>query len=222
MMIDFSDYYIMIAFTEPSLAYKGISAFIVEKDFPGFKIGKKEKKLGIRSSDTVSIILEDCVVPKENLLGRAGDGFKIAMKTLDGGRLGIAGQALGIAQGSLEAATKYSKERVQFGRSISKFQAIQFMLADMETQINAARLLTFQSAWKKDQNEDFATEAAKAKLFASETAVKVSEMAVQIFGGYGYLKDYPVERFMRDSKITEIYEGTSEIQRLVIARSVLG
>ncbi len=218
----YSDYYIMIAFTEPSLAYKGISAFIVEKDFPGFKIGKKEKKLGIRSSDTVSIILEDCVVPKENLLGRAGDGFKIAMKTLDGGRLGIAGQALGIAQGSLEAATKYSKERVQFGRSISKFQAIQFMLADMETQINAARLLTFQSAWKKDQNEDFATEAAKAKLFASETAVKVSEMAVQIFGGYGYLKDYPVERFMRDSKITEIYEGTSEIQRLVIARSVLG
>ncbi|MFQ5769286.1 MAG: acyl-CoA dehydrogenase, partial [bacterium] len=218
----YADYYIMIALTDPSLGYKGISAFIVEKDFPGFSIGKKEKKLGIRSSDTVSIIMDDCLVPKQNLLGQVGEGFKIAMQTLDGGRIGIAAQALGIAQGALEAALNYSKERVQFGRSISKFQAIQFMLADLETQINAARLLIFQAAWKKDQGQDFVMEAAKAKLFASETATAVSEKAVQIFGGYGYLKDYPVERFMRDSKITEIYEGTSEIQRLVIARGLLG
>ena len=217
-----ADVYIMFALTNPSLKQKGISTFIIERDSPGFKVGKKEKKLGIRSSDTVSIIMEDCVIPEENLLGKEEEGFKIAMQILDGGRIGIAGQALGIAQGSLEAAIKYSKERIQFGRPISQFQAIQFMLADMEMQINAARLLTFQAAWKKDQNLNYSVDAAKAKLFASEMAVDVAEKAVQIFGGYGYLKDYPVERFMRDSKITEIYEGTSEIQRLVIARSVLG
>ncbi|MFQ6113344.1 MAG: acyl-CoA dehydrogenase [bacterium] len=217
-----ADVYIMFALTDASLKHKGISAFIVEREFPGFKVGKKEKKLGIRSSDTVSIIMEDCVVAKENLLGNESDGFKIAMKILDGGRIGIAAQALGIAQGSLEAAVNYSKERVQFGKSISEFQAIQFMLADMETQIHAARLLTFYAAWKKDQNMNYSIEASKAKLFASETAVDAAEKAVQIHGGYGYLKDYPVERFMRDSKITEIYEGTSEIQRLVIARSLLG
>jgi alkylation response protein AidB-like acyl-CoA dehydrogenase len=217
----YADYYIMTALTNPPLRHKGISAFIVEKQFPGFSVGKKEKKLGIRSSDTVSIIMEDCRVPKENLLGKEGEGFKIAMKTLDGGRIGIAAQALGIAQGSLEAAIKYSKERVQFGQPIAKFQAIQFMLADMETRINAARLLTYQAAWKKDQQQNFSSEAAMAKLYASETAVFASSQAVQIYGGYGYLKDYPVERFMRDSKITEIYEGTSEIQRLVIARGLL-
>lgn len=218
----YADYYIMTALTDPAAGHKGISAFVVEKDFPGFAVGKKERKLGIRSSDTVSIIMEDCIVPKENLLGKEGEGFKIAMQTLDCGRIGIAAQAVGIAQGSLEAAVKYSKERVQFGRPISAFQAIQFMLAEMETRINAARLLTFQAAWKKDRREVFTDEAAKAKLFASEVAVDASTKAVQIYGGYGYLKDYPVERFMRDSKITEIYEGTSEIQKLVIARGLLG
>ncbi len=217
----YADYYIMTAMTNPSLGHKGISAFVVEKKFPGFSVGKKEKKLGIRSSDTVSVIMEDCKVPKENLLGKEGEGFKIAMKTLDGGRIGIAAQALGIAQASLEAAIKYSKERVQFGKAIGQFQAIQFMLADMETRITAARLLTYQAAWKRDQIQNFSSEAAMAKLYASETAVYASTQAVQIYGGYGYLKDYPVERFMRDSKITEIYEGTSEIQRLVIARGLL-
>ncbi|RMF67759.1 MAG: acyl-CoA dehydrogenase [Calditrichaeota bacterium] len=218
----YADYYIMTALTDPSQRHHGISTFIVEKDFPGFGVGKKERKLGIRSSDTVSIIMEDCRVPKENLLGEESEGFKIAMKTLDGGRIGIAAQALGIAQASLEAAIGYAKERVQFGKPIASYQAIQFMLADMETRIDAARLLTFKAAWKKDHNQPFSTDAAKAKLFAAEAAVDASTKAVQIHGGYGYLKDYPVERFMRDSKITEIYEGTSEIQRLVIARSLLG
>lgn len=217
----YADYYIVIAFTDPSMAHKGISAFLVEKEFHGFQVGKKEKKLGIRSSDTASIIMEDCVVPKGNLLGREGEGFRIAMRTLDGGRIGIASQAVGIAQGSLDEAVKYAKERVQFGKPISAFQSIQHMLADMETQISAARLLTYQAAWKKDQEQNFSADSAKAKLFAAETAVDVSTKAVQIHGGYGYLKDYPVERFMRDSKITEIYEGTSEIQRLVIARELL-
>jgi len=216
-----ADYYVMTAMTDPSQRHRGISAFVVEKNFPGFKVGKKEKKLGIRSSDTVSIIMEDCIVPKENLLGKEGDGFKIAMMTLDGGRIGIAAQALGIAQGSLDAAVQYAKERVQFGKPIASFQAIQFMLADMETRIDAARWLTYHAAWKRDRGERYSFEAAKAKLFAAETAVDAATKAVQIFGGYGYLKDYPVERFMRDSKITEIYEGTSEIQRLVIARALL-
>lgn len=217
-----ADYFVMTALTDPPKGHKGISTFIVDKNFEGFRVGKKEKKLGIRSSDTVSIIMEDCVVPKENLLGSEGQGFKIAMETLNGGRIGIAAQALGIAQGSLDAAVHYSKERTQFGKPISKFQAIQFKLANMEAQINAARLLTYQAAWVKDQGRAYAVEAAKAKLFASEVAVAASTEAVQIYGGYGYLKDYPVERFMRDSKITEIYEGTSEIQRLVIARGLLG
>jgi len=216
-----ADTYLITAHTDLSAGVHGISAFVVEKGFPGFQVGHKEKKLGIRSSDTTSIILEDCQVPKANLLGNEGDGFKIAMKTLDGGRIGIAAQALGIAQASLEAAIAYSKERVQFGRPISKFQAIQFKLADMQTRIDAARLLTYRAAWLKDQGLPFSTEAAKAKLYASETAVHASSEAVQIFGGAGYLKDYPVERYMRDSKITEIYEGTSEIQRLVIGRGLV-
>jgi butyryl-CoA dehydrogenase len=212
----------MTALTDPDQGHRGITTFIVEKNFPGFSVGKKEKKLGIRSSDTVSIIMEDCLVPKENLLGREGEGFSIAMRTLDGGRIGIAAQAVGIAQGSLEAAIQYSKEREQFGKPIASFQAIQFMIADMETRTDAARLLTYQAAWKKDRNLPFSLESAKAKVFASETAVDAGSKAVQIYGGYGYLKDYPVERFMRDSKITEIYEGTSEIQRVVIARALLG
>lgn len=216
-----ADFYVVIAHSDPSQRHKGISAFVVEKGFPGFQVGKKEKKLGIRSSDTASIMMEDCAVPRENLLGQEGEGFKVAMMTLDGGRIGIASQAVGIAQGSLDAAINYAKERVQFGKPISTFQSIQHMLADMETHVNAARLLTYQAAWKKDQNQKYSHDSAKAKLFASETAVDVSSKAVQIFGGYGYLKDYPVERFMRDSKITEIYEGTSEIQRLVIARDLL-
>lgn len=215
-------YYIVTARTDPEAGAHGISAFVVDRAFPGFAVGKKEKKLGIRSSDTASIILEDCQVPVENLLGQEGEGFKIALATLDGGRIGIAAQALGIAQGAFEAAVGYAKERQQFGKPIARFQAIQFMLADMQTRIDAARLLTFRAAWKKDQKQSFSAESAKAKLFASETAVDVATKAVQIFGGYGYLKDYPVERFMRDSKITEIYEGTSEIQRLVIARALLG
>jgi len=216
-----ADFYVVIAHSDPSQRHKGISAFVVEKGFPGFQVGKKEKKLGIRSSDTASIMMEDCAVPRENLLGQEGEGFKVAMMTLDGGRIGIASQAVGIAQGSLDAAINYAKERVQFGKPISTFQSIQHMLADMETHVSAARLLTYQAAWKKDQNQKYSHDSAKAKLFASETAVDVSSKAVQIFGGYGYLKDYPVERFMRDSKITEIYEGTSEIQRLVIARDLL-
>ncbi len=216
-----ADYYLVTAHTDLAAGYRGISAFVVEKGFPGFSVGHKEKKLGIRSSDTATINFEDCKVPKENLLGAEGEGFKIAMKTLDGGRIGIAAQALGIAQASLEAAVGYAKERVQFGKSISNFQAIQFKFADMETRINAARLLIYQAAMLKDRKQPYSAEAAKAKLFASETAVFASTEAVQIFGGAGYLKDYPVERYMRDSKITEIYEGTSEIQRLVIGRNVL-
>lgn len=218
----YANTYLVFALTDPAKRHKGISAFVVERDFPGFQVGKKEKKLGIRSSDTVSIILEDCKVPAENLLGAQGDGFKIAMNILDGGRIGIAAQAVGIAQGALEASVNYAKERVQFGKPIAEHQAIQFMLADMETRTNAARLLLFQAACKKDSGERYTVEASKAKVFASETAVEVATNAVQIFGGYGYLKDYPVERFMRDSKITEIYEGTSEIQRLVIARGLVG
>lgn len=216
-----ADYYVMTAMTDAAAGSHGISAFVVEKGYLGFQVGKKEKKLGIRSSDTASIILEDCQVPAENIIGEEGSGFKIAMTTLDGGRIGIAAQALGIAQGAFEAAVRYAQERQQFNRPIAKFQAIQFMLADMETRIDASRLLIFQAAWKKDQKQNYSAESAKAKVFASETAVDVATNAVQIFGGYGYLKDYPVERFMRDSKITEIYEGTSEVQRLVIGRSLL-
>jgi alkylation response protein AidB-like acyl-CoA dehydrogenase len=217
----YADYYIMYAKTTPDKGYKGISAFVVEKAWPGVQLGRKERKLGIRSSDTISLTLEDCRIPADNMIGSEGEGFKIALHTLNGGRIGIAAQALGIAQASLDHALFYAQERIQFGRKISDFQAIQFMLADMQTRIDAARLLTYQAAWQKDQNQSYAAEAAKAKLYASETAVDVSQKAVQIYGGYGYLKDYPVERFMRDAKITEIYEGTSEIQRIVIARGLL-
>lgn len=215
--------YVVFAMTDKEVKpkHKGISAFIVEKGTPGFSFGKKEEKLGIRSSPTFELVFEDCRIPKENLLGKLGDGFKIAMVTLDGGRIGIASQALGIAQGALDAAVEYSKDRKQFGQSISSFQGIQFKLADMATQIEAARLLVYKAGYLASAGQPFSKEAAMAKLFASETAMKVTTEAVQIFGGYGYTREYPVERMMRDAKITEIYEGTSEVQRIVIAANLL-
>jgi len=217
----YGDISLVMATTDKSKGAKGISAFIVEKDFPGYSIGKKEDKLGIRSSDTVSIAFEDCKVPVENMIGEEGFGFKFAMKTLDGGRIGIASQALGIAQASLDASIKYSKERKAFGVFISEHQAIQFKLADMATNIQAARLLTLDAAFVKDQGKPYARQAAMAKLYASKIAVEAALEAIQIHGGYGYIKEYDVERYLRDSKITEIYEGTSEIQRIVIARHLL-
>ncbi len=216
-----ADVYLVMAQTNRELRHKGISTFIVEKDFPGFERGKKEDKLGIRSSDTCSLMFTNCRVPKENLLWEEGKGFNFAMNTLNGGRIGIAAQALGIAQASLEAAIKYSKERKAFGRPIAELQAIQFKLADMATKVEAARLLTFQAASLKDQNKDFAMYASIAKLFASRTAMECADEAIQIHGGYGYVREYLVERYLRDAKITEIYEGTSEIQRIVIARHLL-
>ena len=203
--------------TDKSKGTKGISAFIVEKGFKGFSIGKKEKKMGIRGSATCELIFENCEVPKENLLGELGKGFKIAMMTLDGGRIGIAAQALGIAQGAMDATVKYTKERKQFGRSIAQFQNTQFQMADLETKVQAARLLVRSASFKKDQHVPFSADAAMAKLFAAETAMEVTTKCVQFHGGYGYTREYPVERMMRDAKITEIYEGTSEVQRMVIA-----
>ncbi|WP_289016536.1 acyl-CoA dehydrogenase [uncultured Culturomica sp.] len=217
----YANVYIVMAMTDKSLGTKGISAFIVERDFPGFSIGKKEKKMGIRGSATCELIFENCIVPKENLLGKPGGGFGIAMKTLDGGRIGIASQALGIAQGAMDETVKYVKERKQFGKSIGKFQNTQFQLADLETKIQAARLLVRMAAYKKDQKQSYSVDAAQAKLFAAETAMEVTTKAVQFHGGYGYTREYPVERMMRDAKITEIYEGTSEVQRMVIAGALL-
>ncbi|MET3088477.1 acyl-CoA dehydrogenase [Priestia megaterium] len=211
-----ADIYVVFARIDPN--EKRTSAFIIEKDMPGFSVGKKEKKLGIRSSPTTEIIFEDCRVPKENLLGNEGEGFKVAMMTLDGGRNGIAAQAVGIAQGALDAAIAYAKERQQFGKPIISQQGIAFKLADMATSIEAARLLTYQAAWLESQGLPYGKESAMSKLYAGDTAMKVTTEAVQVFGGYGYTKDYPVERFMRDAKITQIYEGTQEIQRLVISR----
>ncbi len=216
-----ADIYIVFAQTNPALKHKGIAAFIVEKDFEGFSVGKKERKLGIRSSATTEVCFDGCRVPKENLLGEVGDGFTIAMKTLDGGRNGIAAQALGIAQGAFDQATAYAKGRVQFGKPISHLQAIQFKLADMATKIEAARLLTYQAAWREDQGISYGLQSAMSKLFAGDIAMDVTIEAVQVFGGYGYTRDYPVERYMRDAKITQIYEGTNEIQRLVIAGYLL-
>ncbi len=216
-----ADICILFAVTDKTKGHHGISAFIVELDTPGFSIGKIEKKLGICGSDTASLVFEDCLIPKENLLGELGKGFKIAMETLDGGRIGIAAQAVGIAQAALEQSIKYSKERVQFGQPISNFQAIQWMLADMATEIECARLLTLKAATLKDKGVRHTKESSMAKLFASETAMRATHKAVQIHGGYGYIKDYPVERYFRDAKITEIYEGTSEIQRLIIAANLL-
>ncbi|HWV71145.1 MAG TPA: acyl-CoA dehydrogenase [Pseudosphingobacterium sp.] len=213
--------YLVIAQTHRDLGHKGINALIVEKGMEGFTIGPKENKLGIRGSDTHSLQFSDVKVPKENRIGEDGFGFKFAMKTLEGGRIGIAAQALGIASGAFELALKYAKERQTFGKPIAEHQAIQFKLADMHTQIEAARLLCLKAAWLKDQGKPYAEAASIAKLFASDVAMKVTVEAVQIHGGYGFVKEYHVERLMRDAKITQIYEGTSEIQRMVISRSIL-
>tara|TARA_B100001175_G_C19507648_1_gene641837 strand:+ start:1946 stop:3085 length:1140 start_codon:yes stop_codon:yes gene_type:complete len=216
-----SDVVLVAALTEKDVGHKGISCFIVEKGFNGFSVGKPEKKLGIKSSDTTELYFDNVEIPKENLIGNEGDGFKICLGTLDGGRIGIAAQALGIAQASLEAAINYSKERKQFNKPISSFQAIQFKLTDMSIAIESARLLTIKAAWLKDNGLKYGVEAAMAKLHASEVAMKASTECVQIHGGYGYIRDYGVERLMRDAKITQIYEGTSEVQRVVIARALL-
>jgi len=213
-----ADTYVVFAVTDPTSKHNGTSAFIVEADTPGFSVGKKEQKLGIRSSPTTEIMFDNCRIPKENLLGKEGEGFIIAMKTLDGGRNGIAAQAVGIAQGALDAAVGYAKERVQFGKPIAAQQGVSFKLADMATQTEASRLLTYQAAWLESNDLPYGKASAMAKLLAGDTAMKVTTEAVQVYGGYGYTKDYPVERYMRDAKITQIYEGTQEIQRLVISR----
>ena len=213
--------YLVIAQTDPEKGHRGINALIVERDMPGFLVGAKEDKLGIRGSDTHTLMFNDVKVPKENRIGEDGFGFKFAMKTLAGGRIGIAAQALGIASGAYELSLAYSKERKAFGKEISRHQAIAFKLADMATQIEAARLLVLKSAWLKDQGEDYDLASSMAKLYASEVAMRQTVEAVQIHGGYGYVKEYHVERLMRDAKITQIYEGTSEVQRIVISRSVL-
>lgn len=216
-----AEIYVIAAMTDPSQGTRGISMFIVEKNFPGFSVGKKELKMGIRGSSTCELIMQDCIVPKENLLGAEGKGFSMAMKTLDSGRIGIAGQALGIAQGALDKTITYVKERKQFGRPIAAFQNTQFRLADMQMEIEAARLLTYQAACRKDAKQPFSQHAAMAKLFASKTAMAVTTEAVQLHGGYGFMREYEVERMMRDAKITEIYEGTSEVQRMVISANML-
>ncbi len=213
----FANVFVVFAMTDKSLGTKGISAFIVEKDFPGFKVGSHEKKMGIRGSSTCELVFEDCIVPKENLLGELNKGFKVAMTTLDGGRIGIAAQALGIAQASIDECVKYTKERVQFGKRISQFQNTQFQLADMQASVDAARLLVYRAAQAKQDHEPHSHLAAMAKLVAAETASDVTRRALQLTGGYGYTREYPFERFMRDAKITEIYEGTSEVQRMVIS-----
>ena len=220
-----ADVYIIIAVTgtveKRGRLQKEISAFIVEKDTPGFTFGTKEKKMGIRGSSTYELIFTDCRIPKDAILGKQGKGFNIAMHTLDGGRIGIAAQALGLAEGALEKAVSYTKERKQFGRTIAQQQNTQFQLADMATQVDAAKFLVYRAAVAKDTQSSYGVEAAKAKLFAAETAMKVTTKAVQLFGGYGYIRDYDVERMMRDAKITEIYEGTSEVQRMVISGDLL-
>ena len=212
-----ADVTVVFAMTDPSKGTRGISAFIVESSFPGYSVGKHEEKMGLHGSPTAELVFTDCIVPKENLLGKEGQGFKIAMQTLDGGRIGIAAQGLGIAEGAVEEAINYTKNRVQFGKPISLFQNTQFTFADMKVAIEAGRLLTYQAATLKTAGKPFTTEAAMAKLFTSENAMKITTKALQMFGGYGYTKDYPMERMMRDAKITEIYEGTSEVQRIVIA-----
>ena len=213
--------FVVFAMTDKSKGNHGISAFIVEKDFPGFSIGKHEKKMGIRGSATSDLIFEDCIVPKENLLGQEGKGFKIAMGTLDGGRVGVAAQALGIGEGAIDEAIAYTKERIQFGKRISQFQNTQFQLADMKARADAAQLLVYRAACAKDDGDPkCGFYSSMAKLFAAEMASDVTRRAVQLFGGYGYTREYPVERMMRDAKITEIYEGTSEVQRMVIANNL--
>lgn len=213
--------YVIFAMTDKSQGLKGITAFIIEDKTPGFSIGKKEKKLGIRGSATCELVFEDCRIPKDNMLGALGRGFKVAMMTLDGGRIGIAAQALGIAGGALDETIKYVSERKQFGKAIGKFQNTQFQIADMYARVEAAKNLVYKAAWKKTTKQPYSLEAATAKLFASEAAMEVTTKAVQLHGGYGYTREYPVERMMRDAKITEIYEGTSEVQRMVIAANIM-
>ncbi|MCG2776111.1 MAG: acyl-CoA dehydrogenase [Desulfobacterales bacterium] len=217
-----SDLTVVTAYTDREKKHGGISAFVVEKGTPGFHVGKEEDKMGLRASDTVELIFEDCRVPSENLLGNEGDGFVIAMASLDGGRIGIASQSVGLAQACLDAAVSYAKERVQFNKPISRFQGIRWMIADMATQIEAARLLTFNAAAMKDRGENFSAAASMAKVFASEMANKVAYQALQIHGGYGYMKEFAVERYYRDVRVFTIYEGTSEIQRKVIANHIIG
>jgi butyryl-CoA dehydrogenase/short/branched chain acyl-CoA dehydrogenase len=217
-----SDLFIVITTVDPAAGYKGITAFIVEKGFPGFSIGKKEDKLGIRASSTTELIFDDCKVPKENLLGEVGKGYKVAIETLNEGRIGIAAQMLGLAQGAWEAAAKYAQERKQFGQPIAQFQAIAFQLAQLATEITALRLVVYNAARMKDAGISFLKEAAMAKLYAPQVAERVASQAVEIFGGYGFTKDYPVEKFFRDSKIGSIYEGTSNMQLMTIAKLTLG
>ena len=213
----FADVFVVIAVTDKTKGYKGISAFIVEKGTPGFSVGEPEDKMGIRGSSTCELIFEDCRIPKENLLGREGKGYTLALKTLDGGRIGIASQALGIAEGAIDETVKYVKERKQFGKRISQFQNTQFQLADMQTKTDAAQLLVYRAASTKGNGEEYMHQAAMAKLFAAENASDVTRRCLQLFGGYGYTRDYPIERMMRDAKITEIYEGTSEVMRMVVS-----
>ena len=215
-----ADVFVVFAMTDKSKGTKGISAFIVESSFPGFSVGKHEEKLGLHGSPTAEIVFTDCIVPKENLLGAEAKGFKIAMQTLDGGRIGIAAQALGLGEGAIDEAVKYTQERVQFKKRLSQFQNTQFQLADMHTRMQAAQYLVYAAAMKKEKHEPYSVDAAMAKLFAAESASDVTRRAVQLFGGYGYTREYPVERMMRDAKITEIYEGTSEVQRMVISRAL--
>ena len=218
----YANVYIIMAMTDKSQGTRGISAFIVDADSEGFSVGKKEEKMGIRGSSTCELIFKDVRVPKENLLGKLGEGFKIAMKTLDGGRIGIAAQALGIAEGALDEAVAYTKQRKQFGKPISAFQNTQFTLADMKVKVEASRLLVYQAVdAKQNKEKDLSVKSAMAKLYAAETASYVTNRAVQLFGGYGYTREYPVERMMRDAKITEIYEGTSEVQKMVISSALL-
>ena len=216
----YADVFVVIAMTDKTKGQRGLTAFIVERTFPGFSVGPHEKKMGIRGSSTCELIFENCVVPKENMLGKESKGFALAMSTLDGGRIGIAAQALGIAEGALAEAIAYTKERKQFGRSIFKQQNTQFRLADMTARTDAAKWMVYNAAMTKQNGGKYGLAAAKAKLFAAETAMDVTTKAVQLFGGYGYTREYPVERMMRDAKITEIYEGTSEVQRMVIAGSL--
>jgi butyryl-CoA dehydrogenase len=217
-----SDVTVVTAYTTRERKHRGISAFVVEKGTPGFCVGKEEEKMGLCASDTVELVFEDCRVPRENLLGKEGDGFVIAMASLDGGRIGIASQSIGLAQACLDAAVAYAKERIQFGKPIAQFQAIRWMIADMATEIEAARLLTFNAAAMRDRGENFSAAASMAKVFASEMANRVAYRALQIHGGYGYIKDFPVERYYRDARVLTLYEGTSEIQRTVISNHLLG
>ena len=217
-----AEVFVVFAMTDKSKGTKGISAFIVEKNFPGFSIGKHEEKMGLHGSPTAEIVFQDCIVPKENLLGEEGKGFKIAMQTLDGGRIGIAAQALGICEGAMDEAKEYTATRIQFGKPLNKFQNTQFVFADMALAIETGQLLTYRAAQLRSEGRPYGKEAAMAKLHCSESAMWITTKALQMFGGYGYTKDYPIERMMRDAKITEIYEGTSEVQRIVISGYVLG